>query len=138
MLQRLKSTDLREFTGTSSSLLILRVLASVFMLYGHGWGKLMNVFSGNFQFLDPIGLGPELSLILAAFAEGICSILIILGFFTRGAALVLTINMAVAILFVHLFNDPFGGFELPLLYMVVFFTIFLLGPGKYSIDGGSK
>ncbi|MDZ7694364.1 MAG: DoxX family protein [Balneolaceae bacterium] len=86
----------------------------------------------------PIGLGPELSLILAAFAEGICSILIIIGFYSRAAALVLTINMAVAFLFVHLFNDPFSGMEKALLFLVIFLTIFLLGPGKYSIDGRSK
>lgn len=137
MLQRLKSTNITEFVDTGVGLLILRVVASFTMLFGHGWGKLMNVFSGNFQFADPIGLGPTLSLILAAFAEGICSILIIFGFYTRAAALVLTINMSVAFLFVHLFNDPFGRMELPLVYLTIFLTLFLLGPGKYSIDAKS-
>ncbi len=134
MLKRLKSTNLTEFTDTGIALLIFRVVPSFAMIYGHGWGKLMNVFSGNFQFGDPIGLGPTLSLILAAFAEGICSLLIIFGFYTRAAALVLTINMGVAFLFVHLFNDPFGRMELALVYLAIFLTIFLLGPGKYSID----
>ena len=60
MLKRLKSTNLKEFTGTDFSLLIFRVLPAFFMLYGHGWGKLMNVFSGNFEFGDPIGIGPTL------------------------------------------------------------------------------
>lgn len=134
MLKRFKSTSLNEFVNTDTSLLIFRVSASFFMLYGHGWGKLMNVFSGNFQFADPIGIGVTASLILAAFAEGICSLLIIAGFYTRGAALVLTINMAVAFLFVHLFNDPFSGMEKALLFLVIFLTVFLVGPGKYSLD----
>lgn len=138
MLQRLKSTKLSEFANTDLSLLILRVFPAFFMLYGHGWGKLMNVFSGNFQFADPIGLGPTVSLILAAFAEGICSLLVMAGFFTRGAALILVINMSVAFLFVHLFNDPFGRMEMALLYLVIFLSIFLMGPGKYSLDAKSQ
>ena len=106
------------------------------MFYGHGWGKLMSVFGGNFQFLDPIGIGPTASLILAAFAEGICSLLIVAGFWTRLASLILTINMAVAVFFVHLpAGDWFGDMELPVFYLAAFFVIFLLGPGKYSIDG---
>lgn len=133
MLQRLKSTNLKEFTDTDFSLLILRFFAAGFMLYGHGFGKLMNVFSGNFQFGDPIGLGPELSLILAAFAEGICSILVIAGYYTRFAALILMINMSVAFLFVHI-TQSFGDMELALVYLLLFTSIFLLGPGKLSLD----
>lgn len=137
MLQRLKSSNLREFVNTSFSLLILRVFTSFFMLYGHGWGKLMNVLTGNFQFGDPIGLGPEISLILAAFAEGICTLFIIAGFYTRAAALVLMINMSVAFLFVHI-SDPFERMEMALLYLVIFTSIFLLGPGKHSLDAKLK
>lgn len=137
MLKRLKSTNLTEFTDTGVPLLILRVFASFFMLYGHGWGKLMNVLSGNFQFGDPIGIGPELSLILSAFAEAICSLLIIAGFYTRAAAAVLMINMSVAFFFVHL-TQSFDRMELALVFLVIFTTIFLLGPGKYSLDARFK
>lgn len=137
MLQRLKSTDLKEFVNTGVSLLVFRVLVSFFMFYGHGMGKLMNVFSGNFEFGDPIGLGPTVSLILAAFAEGICSLLIIAGLYTRAAALVLVINMSVAFLFVHL-TQSFDRMEMALLYLVIFLTVFLLGPGKHSLDAKMK
>jgi len=133
MLKRLKSTNLTEFINTGISLLIFRVFTAFFMFYGHGLGKLADAFSGNFQFGDPIGLGPELSLILAAFAEGICSLLIIAGLYTRAAAFVLMLNMSVAFFFVHL-TQSFGRMELALVYLAIFTTIFLLGPGKYSLD----
>jgi putative oxidoreductase len=135
MLDRLRSSKLGVFVDTATSLAVFRVLVAFFMLYGHGWGKLMNVFGGNFQFLDPLGIGPTASLILAAFAEGICALLIIAGFWTRLASLILSINMAVAVFFVHLpAGDWFGDMELPVLYLVAFIVIFLLGPGKYSVD----
>lgn len=135
MLKRLNSSKLSEFVDTKTSVAIFRFFVAFFMIYGHGWGKLMSVFGGNFQFLDPIGIGPTASLILAAFAEGICSLLIIAGFWTRLASLILTINMAVAVFFVHLpGGDWFGDMELPVFYLLAFIVIFLLGPGKYSID----
>ena len=138
-MSKLNSTNVKAFVGTSVSLLILRVFSAGFMLYGHGWGKMMNVVAGNFQFGDPIGLGPTISLILAAFAEGICSIMIICGFYTRLASLVLMINMAVAAFLYHLpAGDGFGGMEKALLYLVIFTVIFLMGPGKFAIDSGSR
>lgn len=137
MLDRLRSSKMNEFVDVETSAAIFRILIAFFMFYGHGWGKLMNVFGGNFEFLDPIGIGPTASLILAAFAEGICSLLIIAGFWTRLASLILSINLAVAIFFVHLpGGDWFGNMELPLLYFVSFIVIFLLGPGKYSVEKG--
>ena len=135
MLDRLHSSKLNEFVDAGTSAAIFRIFVAFFMLYGHGWGKLMSVFGGEFQFLDPIGIGPTASLILAALAEGIGSILIIAGFWTRLASLILTINMAVAVFFVHLpGGDWFGDMELPVLYLLSFIVIFLLGPGKYSVD----
>lgn len=138
-MSKLNSSNVTAFVNTGISLLILRVFAAGFMLYGHGWGKMVNVVTANFRFGDPIGLGPEISLILAAFAEGICSILIILGFYTRLSALILMINMSVAVFFFHLpAGDPFGRMELALLYLVIFTTIFLMGPGKIAIDSKSR
>lgn len=135
MLKRLNSSALSEFVDAKTSAAIFRILVAFFMLYGHGWGKLMSVFGGDFGFLDPIGIGPTASLILAAFAEGICSLLIIAGFWTRLASLFLIINMSVAVFLVHLpGGDWFGDMELPVLYLVSFIVIFLLGPGKFSVD----
>lgn len=133
MLKRLNSSTLSEFIDTKTSAFVLRIFAAFFMIYGHGFAKITNVLSGNFQFLDPVGIGPEASLILAAFAEGICAFLILIGFWTRLAALFLIVNMSVALLFVHA-SQTFGDMEKALLYLLIWVIVFLLGPGKFSVD----
>lgn len=134
MLKRLNSSTLTEFVDPKTSAAILRVVAAFFMIYGHGWGKLMNVFGGNFPGgFDPIGIGPELSMILAAFAEGICAFLVLIGFWTRFALLFLMANMSVAVVFAHA-GDPFGNKEKALLFLLIWVVVFLLGPGKFSVD----
>ena len=135
-MSKLNSSSMSAFVPSGISAMILRIFASFFLFFGHGLGKLEMVLSGNFQFLDPIGIGPMATLIFAAFAEGICSLLIIAGYYTRAAAMILMINMSVAFLFVHL-SDPFARMEKALLFLVIFTTIFLLGPGKLSVDGKS-
>ncbi len=114
------------------SLLVLRLVFGIAMIT-HGWPKFQKALTGNFKFGDPIGLGPEASLILAAFAEFICSILIILGLGTRLATIPLMFTMGVAMFIVHA-SDGFGAQEKAFLFLGAFFTIFLTGPGKYSID----
>ena len=82
--------------GKEFSILILRLVAGFVLLYGHGFGKLSTIFTGQeIKFFDPIGIGANLSFYLAAFAEGICAILLMLGLFTRYAAIVLAINFLV-------------------------------------------
>ncbi len=113
-------------------LLIFRVGVAGLMLT-HGYPKLMKVFSGDMQFGDPLGIGQEISLILAAFAEGICSLLIILGLGTRLATIPVIITMVTAAFIVHA-SDPFSRQELPILYILAFTTLLITGPGKYSVD----
>lgn len=114
-------------------LLILRLAVAGFMLT-HGLPKLMNVLDGNWEFGDPLGLGTRPSLVLTIFAEVGCSLLILLGLFTRFATLPLLFTMLVAIFVVHA-ADPLGKKELAILYALLFATLFFTGPGKYSIDG---
>lgn len=112
-------------------LLLLRIGASVTMMT-HGYGKLQMLINGD-EFGDPIGLGATPSLFLATIGEFVCPILIIFGFKTRWAAIPTAITMAVAFFIVHS-SDPFQRKELPLLYLIVFVSIILMGPGKYSVD----
>ncbi len=114
------------------SLLILRLSAGGFMLT-HGYPKLQRVLAGEFRFGDPLGLGPEVSLVLAVFAEFLCSILIMLGLSTRLAAVPLIVTMTVAA-FVSHGNNPFARKELALMYLVAFTILLISGPGKISVD----
>jgi putative oxidoreductase len=113
-------------------LLILRFFSFAFML-SHGWPKFQKLVVGNFQFGDPLGVGVEISLVLAVFAEFFCSLLIMIGFLTRPALMLSAITMAVAAFVAH-DGDPFKQKELALLYLVVSVALIFTGPGKYAID----
>ena len=128
------------FTSTKSNpliidlvLLVIRIFVGFAML-SHGYPKLQDLLSGEeIQFFSFLGLSDKTSLILAVFAEFVCSIFIILGLFTRFAVFFLIITMAVAGLIVHS-GDTFQKREASLLYLSVYLMLFAFGPGKYSID----
>lgn len=119
--------------GKDLGIFIFRVVFGFILLYGHGFGKLSVIFSGEeIQFMDPIGIGAELSFYLAAFAEGICSILLILGLFTRPAAAILTVNFIVIIF--HHFGESFGILESRLFYLLSYAALVITGAGRFSLD----
>ncbi|GGF00871.1 putative oxidoreductase [Chishuiella changwenlii] len=115
-----------------TSLLLLRIAGGGFMLT-HGFGKLQKLINGTFEFADPIGIGPEMSLALVVLAEIVCAFFILIGLLTRLAAIPLIITMLVAVFIIH-DKDSFGNKELGLLYLILSIVIFLVGAGKYSID----
>lgn len=119
-------------TNASIGILILRIGFGVLLLT-HGYPKFMKILDGDMQFGDPLGLGAGVSLVLAAFAEFLCSILVILGVYTRLATIPIIINMATAAIIVHA-ADPFGTKEKALLFLVAFIAILFTGAGKYSVD----
>lgn len=122
--------------GVDLSLLILRIAAGAFMLT-HGYPKMMKLLDGNFQFADPLGIGVELSLILAVFAEIICAFFILLGILPRLASIPLIVTMLVAAFIAHA-GDPFKSKESSLMYLIMYVVILLLGAGKYSLQGLMK
>ena len=121
-------TRMREAVG----LLILRLAVGGMMLT-HGWPKLMRLFETPEKLADPIGLGPELSLALTAFAEVVCASLLVTGAWTRAAAVPFLITMLVAAFIVH-GDDPFKKQELALLYGAGAMTLMLTGAGDFSVD----
>jgi len=123
----------------SLGLLALRLGGAGYMMC-HGWGKLQMLIGGNFdQFGDPIGIGKTASLVLATGAEFFCSGLVLLGLFTRFAAVPVVITMAVAAFIVH-GGDAWtlgGGArskEPALLFLTIFLALALLGAGSFSLD----
>jgi len=124
--------SVRKKYNVDFGLLIFRLITGGLMLT-HGYGKFMKVLDGNMRFIDPIGIGPELSLILTAFAEFICAIFIMFGLLTRLSAIPLIVAMLVAALIQH-GGDPIAEKELALLYMAGFIFLFYKGGGRYSLD----
>lgn len=113
--------------------LVLRLVLGLFMLTSHGWGKFASFSEKSENFPDPLGIGSTFSLGLATFAEFFCSILLIVGLFTRFAAFNLLITMLVAGLIFH-GADPFGKKELALLYAAGFLYFTLAGGNRFSLD----
>ena len=120
-------------TGFNIALLLLRGVFGFTMFINHGVPKLMQYSSRSQSFYDPFGIGSEWSLILVLFAELFCSILLLLGLFTRLALIPLLITMGV-ILFMLNKGKAFSESEMALIYGVVYMVIMIVGPGKYSVD----
>lgn len=120
------------------ALLALRVWLGLSMLLLHGWTKVMNFSAMVSHFPDPFGLGPKTTLILAVFSEVACSALLVVGLFTRLAALGGAAAMAIAFFAVH--NSQFAGQhggELAFIYLAGFAAIALAGGGRFSVDATS-
>ena len=114
-------------------LLVLRITIAALMLT-HGLPKMDTLLSGGpIQFVSVFGLSPAVSLGLTVFAEVFCSILILVGFGTRLAAIPLIITMAVAAFIIHA-ADPFGKQEMAILYLAVYVVLLIAGSGRYSLD----
>ena len=104
------------------------------MLFGHGLPKLL-AFSEKVQtFPDPLGLGSQMSLILAIFAEVFCAAAVMFGVMTRYAAIPLVVTMLVAAALVH-GDDPWQKKEAALCFLFPFVCLIIAGGGKFALDG---
>ena len=117
----------------NTALLILRLVAAGIMLK-HGYEKLSNFDETVKNMITLFGISSKICAILVIFAEFFCSLLLIAGLFTRFACIPLIITMLVAVIKVHN-NDILGHGETAALYCAAYITIFLVGPGKISVDG---
>lgn len=136
---RRKITSAGAFAaGGDIARLLLRLVFGLSMIFGHGWPKLMKLTGdGPVDFGDPIGVGPLPSLFLVIFAEVLCAALLVLGWLTRAVTVPLIITMIVAVFIVHA-TDPFAQMEESILYLCAYLVIFILGPGRYSLDAVLK
>lgn len=114
-------------------LFLLRMGIGVMMLI-HGVNKVQMLYRGEYTtFADPLGIGVMASLILCVFAEVVCSVLLMLGFLTRLATVVLILNMSVA-LFIVLGLSVWGAQELAAVYLLIYLVLLYTGPGNISLD----
>jgi putative oxidoreductase len=116
------------------ALLVQRVVTGLLLLIGHGLPKISNFRELSVSFYDPLRIGHRNSLILVILAELFCSMFLVLGLFTRIAAFIIVVNLAVAV-FVFNHNQPLKNTDLGAIYLVNVFTILILGPGRVSVDG---
>jgi putative oxidoreductase len=118
-------------TGVSFLLLALRVFFGILFLT-HGLDKLMNFNTLSNTYPSVLGLGGYTTLMITIFAEFCCSLFLITGLLERILVVPMIIAMAVAFFDVHDAMMPEG--ELSLIYLIMFFILFITGPGKFSID----
>jgi putative oxidoreductase len=117
-------------------LLIRLCLAAVFI--PSGWGKLHDLQKVT-DFFTELGIPwPHLNAVVVAFSEFVCGGLLLLGAFSRLAAIPLIVSMTIAILTarrgdVHGVADLFALDEL--IYMALAIAILVLGAGAVSADG---
>jgi putative oxidoreductase len=119
--------------------LVLRILLAILILF-HGVSKLIGGVGMIGGMLAKAGLPAALGY-LVYIGEVLAPLLILVGLFTRAAALVIVVNMIVALLLVHTkqfftLNDT-GGWALELqgMYLGTAVAIALLGAGRYSLGG---
>ena len=131
---------LKQFLSSKTSsaqaniaLLILRIGIGIIMI-PHGYQKLINYAELEDKFLDFMGLGKSISLSLTIGAELFCSVLLVIGLFTRFSLLPLIIAMLVAVFNAH-HGEIFGDGEHAFLYLLVYIYLIITGAGKYSVDG---
>jgi len=115
------------------AMLLLRLGGGVLAM-SHGYYKLIHFAEMKSKFMNFMGIGSTVSLLLVLFAEFFCSIFLIIGLFSRLVVIPLIISMSVALFKAHN-GDVFGEGEKAALYLTIFITLLLCGPGKASVDG---
>ena len=118
-----------------AGLLVLRLWYGLSLFLNHGLAKITHASQMANHFPDPLHIGSHASLAFGLLCDAVCSILIIVGFATRLAALGVMIILGVAFFLVHhaKFSGPGNG-ELPYLYIGAALVLLIAGPGRYSAD----
>ena len=128
-------------TASDLGKLILRVTMGGLMLM-HGIGKISSGAASILGLMENTGLPPVLGYLVYV-GEVLAPLLLIVGLWTRPAALIVAINMVVAVALVHsgqLFTlGKSGGWALELqgIYFSAAIAVALLGAGRFSLGGGN-
>lgn len=122
--------------------LALRIVTGLVFVY-HGYAKVFVMgMDGVTGFFTSVGIPMAgLMAVLVSYGEFLGGIALILGLFTHWIAKLNVLIMLGAIYFVHLANGydaTKGGYEYPLMILVVSLFIAATGAGKYSLDARCK
>lgn len=121
--------------------LVLRAALAIILLF-HGFSKLTGGIGFVGDMLAKAGAPAALGYLVYV-GEVIAPLMILAGIFTRPAALVVAINMIVAVLLVHTSQfftlNQTGGWALELqgMYFFASIAVALLGAGRYSLGGSA-
>jgi putative oxidoreductase len=116
----------------NTAMLILRLGLGILMMHT-GYNKLVHFSEYQAKFMNFLGMGSTMSLALVVFAEFFCSMFLIIGLFTRFAAIPLIIVMCVALFKAHN-GEVFGDGQTAALYLTGYLVLLLVGPGRVSVD----
>jgi putative oxidoreductase len=121
----------------STGLLLMRVGVGAMMIL-HGYPKIIGgpqkwtKLGANMKYFH-LTAYPEIWGFMAAMAEGLGGLLMVLGFLFRPSCFFLLCTMIVAAV-MHLAEDGVKDASHAMELGFVFLGLFILGPGKYSID----
>ncbi|HET7795323.1 MAG TPA: DoxX family protein [Rhizobacter sp.] len=122
--------------------LVLRLMIGVLILF-HGVAKLSGGVGPIAGMLSSHGL-PAVFAYGAYVGEVVAPVLLVIGLWTRAAALLVVANMLVALALVHMgelvqINPKTGGLavELQMMYLWGAVAIALLGAGRFSVGGAA-
>ncbi|MGH9529115.1 MAG: DoxX family protein [Terriglobales bacterium] len=122
----------------SCGLAVIRVVVGIIFLM-HGYQKLFKFgFHGVAGMFAHMGVPlPAVAAVVVTLVEFFGGLALIAGMGTRVAAILLAIDMASAIFFVHAKNGFFNpmGIEFPMTLLASCICLMLAGAGSLSIDG---
>lgn len=128
----------RPSASASLGLLVLRVVVGA-VFAAHGAQKIFEyTLPGTIGSFAGMGIPlPEIAAPVVAFVELVGGILLIAGFFTRPVGILLAIDMAVALVAVHLPAGLWvgeGGYEFVAVLGVAALALAFTGAGRFSLD----
>lgn len=117
--------------GVSLLILVLRIVFGV-LFFIHGLDKMLNFNTLVNDYPSVLGFGSYMTLMVSIFCEFCCSLFLMAGLLQRLLTVPMIVAMGVAFFDIHDAMMPEG--ELALIYFIVFIVLFLVGPGRYSVD----
>lgn len=101
----------------------------------HGYPKLFKHFVGTASWLESIGFKPgKFWALVVGVVEFFGGALLLIGLFVQPVAILLIINMLVAIWKVKFKIGLVDGYEFDLVLLLMALALLVLGGGAYSLD----